>query len=107
MTDTEKLSLLKKLVGSVGSAEDDALTAYLTLAGSEIVRKAYPFDENASEVPECYGVLQCQIAQYLYNKQGAEGEVSHSENGISRTYESGGVPSSMLKGVIPYVGLPQ
>lgn len=98
----EKLILLKRLVNSAGSAEDDILTAYLSLAASAILSKLYPFESDVKEVPDKYSLLQCQIAQYLYNKQGAEGETSHSENGVSRTYENGGVPESMLKDVVPY-----
>ena len=101
MDKKEKLVLLRTLLGC-GSSEDATLTAYLKLAGQKIIDKAYPFDKTITEVPSEYAVLQCEIAQYLYNKQGAEGETSHSENGINRTYESGGVPDSMLKGVIPY-----
>ena len=47
---------------------------------------------------------QIEIAVYLYNKQGAEGQTAHSENGISRTYESADVPESMLRGIAPFVG---
>lgn len=106
MNDKEKLVLLRTLLGC-GSSEDAVLTAYLKLAGQKIIDKAFPFDKTVTEVPDEYAVLQCEIAQYLYNKQGAEGEVSHDENGIKRTYESGGVPDSMLKGVIPYGGIPK
>lgn len=58
-----------------------------------------------SEVPEKYGALQCEIAAYMLNKRGAEGQTSHSENGITRSYENADVPSSMLKVVTPHVGV--
>jgi hypothetical protein len=54
------------------------------------------------EVPRRYGYLQCEIAAYLLNKRGAEGQTGHSENGISRSYESADVPESMLSEVIPF-----
>jgi hypothetical protein len=57
------------------------------------------------DVPLKYHRLQCQIASYLLNKQGAEGETRHSENGIDRTYETADVPPSMLTSVIPFVGV--
>ncbi len=57
------------------------------------------------DVPIKYHYLQCQIAAYLLNKQGAEGESRHSENGVDRTYESADIPSSMLSSVVPYVGV--
>ena len=44
-------------------------------------------------------------AVYLLNKRGAEGETAHSENGISRSYESADIPESMLSGIIPFAGV--
>jgi hypothetical protein len=40
----------------------------------------------------------------LFNKQGAEGQTSHSENGITRQYEEGDIPHSQLKQIIPMAG---
>ena len=108
MTEVEKLALCRAMVEQPAEAEgwsDDILRAYLTIAGNKILDRAYPYDETVTEVPRRYGVLQCEIATYLLNKRGAEGEVSHSENGISRSYESANVPESMLSEVIPHCGL--
>ena len=108
MTDVEKLALCRVMVDQPDTAEgwtDDVLNAYLTLAGKKIIERRYPYDDTVTEVPVRYGVLQCEIAAYLLNKRGAEGEVSHSENGISRTYESANVPESMLADVTPYCGV--
>lgn len=38
-------------------------------------------------------------------KEGAEGEMSHSENGISRAYDSSSYPESMLKRIVPLARL--
>ena len=108
MTNMEKLALCRAMVEQPEEAEgwsDDVLTSYLTIAGQKILNRAYPYDDTVEEVPRRYGVIQCEIAAYLLNKRGAEGEVSHSENGISRTYESADVPESMLRDVIPHCGL--
>ena len=104
MTDIEKLALCRVMVEQPATADgwsDDVLKAYLTIAGRKIINRAYPYDDTVEEVPARYGYLQCEIATYLLNKRGAEGEVSHSENGISRTYENADVPNSMLREVIP------
>ena len=106
MTEVEKLSLLRVMVGQPAADEnwsDDVLISYLKIAGEKIINRAYPYDETVTEVPRRYGVLQCEIAQYLLNKRGAEGQTGHSENGISRTYESADVPESLMKEVIPHV----
>ena len=45
-------------------------------------------------------ILPLAIAGFM--KTGAEGETSHSENNITRTYENGGkYPKSMLEDIIP------
>ena len=103
MKQTEKLTLLKAMVGS--SDTEDVLLAYLDIAGGKIMNRAYPYGTEETEVPARYEFLQCEIAAYLLNKRGAEGQTAHSENGISRTYESADVPESLLGAVTPMVGV--
>lgn len=105
MSDTEKLELLKSMLGIAGNDEDVILTSYLALSKSAIMRKLYPFNNDATEMPGKYDRLQVEIAVFLWNKRGAEGEQVHKENGIDRTYEGAYIPDSMLKTVIPYVGV--
>lgn len=108
MTELEKLALCRAMVEQSADAagwSDDVLKSYLTIAGQKILNRAYPYDDTVTEVPRRYSVLQCEIAAYLLNKRGAEGEISHSENGISRMYENADVPDSMLSDVIPHCGL--
>ena len=105
MTEVEKLAMLRVMVGqtNAGDWSDDVLISYLTIAGQKIINRAYPYDDTVTEVPRRYGYLQCDIAAYLLNKRGAEGQVAHSENGISRSYASADVPEAMLSEVIPHV----
>lgn len=103
MTQTEKLTLLKAMVGE--SDTEEVLLAYLNIAGGKIINRAYPYGTEETEVPARYEFLQCEIAAYLMNKRGAEGQTAHSENGISRSYESADVPESMLGAVTPMVGV--
>lgn len=84
---------------------DDILLTYLAIAGRKIIDRAYPYDETIEDVPRRYELLQCEIAMYLLNKRGAEGETSHSENGISRSYENADVPESMLSVITPFCGV--
>lgn len=102
MSTEEKVEALKAMVG--GSDSDIVLSTYLKLAGDKVIAKAYPFDKSVVEVPERYESVQLEIASYLINKRGAEGETTHTENGITRVYENADVPSSMLKNVIPMCG---
>ena len=108
MTEIEKVALCRVMVAQPATAEgwsDEILNAYLTIAGKKIIERRYPYDESVMEVPARYGYLQCEIATYLLNKRGAEGEISHSENGINRTYESANVPESMLCDITPVCGV--
>jgi hypothetical protein len=104
MSDVEKLILCRAMVEQPDTAEgwsDDTLKSYLTIAGRKIIDRAFPFDDSVTEVPIRYGVLQCEIATYLLNKRGAEGETSHSENGVSRSYESADIPESLMSAIAP------
>ena len=105
MTRETMLSLLESMSG-VNEKDKPLLEAYLDLAGEKILNRCYPFGQQAgTAVPEKYHSLQLEIACYLINKRGAEGQSSHGENGINRTYESGSVPDSMLKAVTPYLSV--
>ena len=107
MTEVEKLSMLRVMVGqpNEGDWSDDVLISYLAIAGRKIINRAYPYDDTVDEVPRRYGYLQCDIAAYLLNKRGAEGQIGHTENGISRSYASADVPEAMLSEVLPHVGV--
>lgn len=102
MLNAEKIEMVKSMTGETS---DGVVSAYLNIAGNKICRKAYPFDPTVTEVPEQYSLLQVEIAVYLLNKRGAEGEAAHSENGISRTYENGDVPPSMMRQIVPMCGV--
>lgn len=95
-----------KMLRSIANEDDeDVLLSYLQLAGDIIIGRVYPFRDDVEDVPPKYTSRQVEIAGYLLNKRGAEGENYHSENGINRSYESASVPASMLKDVVPFVGV--
>ena len=101
MVDNYRLTKLRRQVGASAS-EDDLLLMYLTDAERAIINRLYPMDDTDCTLPDKYESRLVEIATYLYNKRGAEGEISHNENGISRTYESASIPESMLSDIIPY-----
>jgi len=102
MSENEKLERLKAMTGETDTS---VLLTYLAIAGERVIRKAYPFREDITEVPAKYVSVQLEVACFLLNKRGAEGEKAHSENGISRTYENANVPDSMLSSITPVVGV--
>lgn len=103
MTIDEKISALKAIV--IGNYSDELLTAYLKLAGQKVLNRAYPYSTEVEEVPARYEQNQLQIAAYMIHKRGAEGQTSHSENGITRQYEDADIPASMLRDITPFVGV--
>ena len=108
MTTEEKIAALRCLVEDAEQGityGDELLSAYLTRAGRGILHRAYPFGGDPTEFPVEYESLQLAIAAYLVNKRGAEGQITHSENGISRTYADVDIPASMLREVTPHCGV--
>ncbi len=85
-----------------GENDDNLLLACLQLARDRILAKCYPFDSTKTEVPARYQSTLMEIAVYLVNKHGAEGEKAHNENGVNITYDSASVPDSMLNNVVPF-----
>ena len=102
MTDTEKLTMLTAMTGE---KDESVLSTYLSIAGNKVLKRAYPFDSTVTVVPDRYAYNQVEIAAYLVNKRGAEGETAHSENGISRSYEDGDVPPTLLREIVPCASL--
>lgn len=102
MTDAGKLNMLAAMTGETNQA---VLSAYLYLAGQKVLARAFPYDPSVTAVPGRYDAAHIEIAAYLINKRGAEGETAHSENGVSRSYEDGDVPSSLLRGIVPFAAL--
>lgn len=94
-----------RLSALTGETDDNVLLTFLDIAAAKIIEKCYPYHPDKRDVPARYHSAQLEIAAYLLNKRGAEGEVAHSENGISRSYESATVPDSMLKGIVPFVSV--
>lgn len=104
MTDSEKLTMLKALIGET-NLTDDALLVYLRIAGDEVLRRCYPYaaDTQDYDVPDRYVTIQVRLARNEVRKRGAEGQSSMVDNGVSRVYESDDV---LLRRIVPYAHVP-
>lgn len=104
MTDAEKLTMLRALIGTT-TLTDDTLSAYLTLAGQKVLRRCYPFaaDTQTYSVPNRYATIQVELAANEVIKRGAEGQSSFNDNGVSRTYEPENV---LLDRIVPFAHVP-
>lgn len=94
-----------RLSALTGETDNDILLTFLDIAAEKVLSKCYPYRHDKKDVPDRYHSTQLEIAMYLLNKRGAEGETAHSENGINRSYESAAVPESMLRSVVPFVAV--
>ena len=103
MTTDKKTDMLLRMLDE-DNIDRGILEVYLDVAAQKILNRMYPFRESYEglEVPDRYAMIQLNIAVYMINKRGAEGEIQHIENGIHRNYGSSDIPDSMLKDVLPY-----
>ncbi|WP_448973302.1 phage head-tail connector protein [Oribacterium sp.] len=107
MTKDDMLTEIAKLSPGIFDGDISRSEAYPFLENAKlaILNRLYPYDDTKTDVPEKYEYLQMQIAIYLINKVGAEGESNHTEGGVSRTYGSSGIPESYLKEIVPRAGV--
>ena len=101
MSGAEKLEKLKTLIAPDVETEE-VLEAVLGEAEALILNRMHPFGyREGTAIPARYEYLQLQLAVEIYNKRGAEGQIAHSENGISRNWPE---KSRLLGMVMPHVG---
>ena len=107
MTDAEKLTSVKSVLGITGTAEDASLSAYLALAEAEILAWLYSGNtpDDVTDVPTRYEVTQIMGVVAGFNMQGAEGQLAHSENGISRSWKYEDMVAYVRTHVTPYAGV--
>lgn len=125
------MTILERLELRTGEEDTELLLDLIETAKNAILSRRFPFgdwptrevtetvtavDEDTGDevteevtteetyVEDRYLDLQFRIALDLYNKQGAEGEETHNENGISRKFESSWISAQLLREVTPYAG---
>lgn len=84
---------------------DTELEELLESAKAVILSRRFPFGEQPEEIEKKYYDLQLRIAVEMYNKRGVEGQTSHSENGVSRSYSSANVSEELLSEITPKAGV--
>lgn len=119
MNILERLQL--RLTDNGVAPDTNVLADCIESAKNAILSRRYPFGDYPTRevttrvngqdvtveetyVEDRYLDLQFRIALDLYNKIGAEGEIIHSANGISRTYESPWISRQLLLEVTPKYG---
>ena len=70
-----------------------------------ILSRRYPYGDFPSALPARYTDLCFRIAMDMYNRLGAEGQLSHNENSISRSWGAEWVSEQLLHEIVPLVGV--
>lgn len=103
MTDAEKLSMIKTLMG-LSDSENERISVYLSAAGREILAWRYSYAKETPEaVPAEYEMTQVHAVIAGYSISGAENQSSHTENGIGRVFKYEDMIAYIRAHVIPIV----
>ena len=101
------MTILERLKMRTGETDEQLLSDCLDSARNAILARRFPYQEWPEDVPPQYVDLEFRVAMDLYNKIGAEGQLGHSENGVSRTWDSSWISKQLLQEVTPLVGVPK
>ena len=90
MTDAEKRTMVKTLVENDPVATDEVVAVYLTSAHSAMLERLYPLhpEKTVEDIPARFDTIQCELAARYFLRRGGQGEMTHEENGVNRTYDS-------------------
>lgn len=99
------MDIIERLRNRTGETDTGILGDCAETAKAAILSRRYPFGDYPSELEARYLDLQYRIALDIYYKIGAEGQLHHTENGITRIYESAWVSEQLLTEVIPLCGV--
>jgi hypothetical protein len=98
------MDALSRLKARTEETNEVLLQDLLESAKSAILARRFPFGEWPNELETKYLDLQFRIALDLYAKIGAEGQTGHTENSISRQWESSWISAELLQEVTPMCG---
>lgn len=89
-------------LGDSENTTEAKMLAYLAKAENTIIRRLDPLGAvGVTAVPKQYEMLQAELAARYSFRAGGEGEIGHSENGVSRTYASVN-DEDLLREIMPY-----
>lgn len=106
MDASEKLTMVKLMLGDEPGLQDKVLTAYLKAAAKEIIAWRYGGNTTITEVPAEYEMTQVHAVVIGYSQRGAEGQTWHSENGTMRTFHYDDMLAYIRANVVQMVGVP-
>ena len=107
MTSEEKLAMVKVLLDAQkDNSQDEKIEAFLEAAKKEIISWRFSYaGDMPEEVPEEYEMIQVWAVVNGYSQSVAEGQATHSENGISRTFNYPDMLHYIHRNVVHKVGV--
>ena len=105
MSTSEKADMVIRLLGDE-SISLETVEAYLSFAESAIIAHKYANVSNKpTEFPSSLEPVQIQAVIAGLSMSGAENQLSHTENGISRTFKYSDMLQYIQRNVPAYVGV--
>lgn len=97
---------VRLLIGDTrDEVDEELLGALVSDARDLILTRRHPFSEDplAEAWEPRYDRLACDIAAFMWEKMGAEGQTASRENGIYRAWDAADayVPAGLLRRVTP------
>ena len=106
MTEAQKLTTIKTLLGDGELPSDAVLNTYIELSGNEILAWKYHLvggvPEDVTEVPSLDEGAQIYAVIAGYTHAGAEGETRHTENSVTRDFIYSDMIGYIRNHVLPY-----
>ena len=99
MDTSEMIAMVRSLSNET---DGEVIAAFLSYAGKAICRYGDPFRTMSEEAFLArYPDVVVDAAAYMLDKRGWDYQTAHSENGIRREFEAGGLPASILDRITP------
>lgn len=105
MTNAQKLTYIKTMMGIADTTQDVLLETYLDMAAQETINWKYSLvgiPAGKSEIDPEDEIAQIHAVVAGYNIRGAENQTSHNENQIYRTFDANDMVDYIRQHVIPY-----
>lgn len=110
MSEQEQINKMRlEILGDItNDTKDDVFKVKLDDAESVALNTLYPYDLSKTAIDTTNKRLanwQTRCAIELYEKMGNENVSSYSENGLSVSYLTGMISSSLMNELVPFAGV--
>ena len=104
MLREERHAYIRTMLGGEEEIADEVLDIYLRQAQQKILNHRFPYGTKLVEVEPQYELDMLELAVYLYNLRGAEGQTRHVENGVTREWRT---ENEILSSIPRMAGIPK